>query len=153
LFHQQLADLWFIMLNITDDIQLDESEILFKFIRSPGPGGQHVNKAATAVQLRFDAVHSSSLPVQVRQRLIELAKNRINNKGVLIITANRFRSQDLNRKDALDRLTHLIVKSTWETKPRRKTKPTSGSNKKIIETKKRRSKLKNTRQPVTSRGD
>ena len=141
------------MLNITDAIQLDESEIHFKFIRSPGPGGQHVNKAATAVQLRFDVAHSSSLPEQVRQRLIELAKNRINTKGVLIITANRFRSQDLNRKDALDRLTHLIVRSTWKTKPRRKTKPTSGSIKKRIEAKKRRSKLKNTRQPVTSGGE
>jgi ribosome-associated protein len=141
------------MLNITDAIQLDESEIHFKFIRSPGPGGQHVNKAATAVQLSFDVAHSSSLPDQVRQRLIKFAKNRINTRGVLIITANRFRSQDLNRKDALNRLMQLIVKSTWETKPRRKTKPTSGSIKKRIEAKKRRSKLKNTRQPVTSQGD
>jgi ribosome-associated protein len=137
------------MLQVTDAIQLDEREIEFKFIRSPGPGGQHVNKAATAVQLRFDLAHSTSLPDHVRSRLTKLAKNRINTKGVLIISANRFRSQDLNRKDALDRLLHLIVKSTWETKPRRRTRPTLGSVKKRIESKKRRSKVKHARQSVT----
>ncbi|MEK6197400.1 MAG: alternative ribosome rescue aminoacyl-tRNA hydrolase ArfB [Desulfobacterales bacterium] len=137
------------MLQVTDAIQLDEREIQFKFIRSPGPGGQHVNKAATAVQLRFDLAHSTSLPDHVRSRLTKLAKNRINTKGVLIISANRFRSQDLNRKDALDRLLHLIVKSTWETKPRRRTRPTLGSVKKRIESKKRRSKVKHARQSVT----
>jgi len=147
------ADSWFLMLYVTDTIQLDESEIQFKFIRSPGPGGQHVNKAATAVQLRFDLLHSTSLPDHVRRRLIKLAKNRINAKGILIISASRFRSQDLNRKDALDRLVHLIVKSSMEIKPRRKTKPTSGSKKKRIEAKKRRSKLKNTRRQVTNRSD
>ncbi len=141
------------MLQVTDAIQLDEREIEFKFIRSPGPGGQHVNKAATAVQLRFDLAHSTSLPDHVRSRLTKLAKNRINTKGVLIISANRFRSQDLNRKDALDRLLHLIVKSTWETKPRRRTKPTLGSVKKRIESKKRRSKVKHARQSVTRVGD
>ena len=137
------------MLQVTDAIQLDEREIQFKFIRSPGPGGQHVNKAATAVQLRFDLAHSTSLPDHVRSRLTKLAKNRINTKGVLIISANRFRSQDLNRKDALDRLLHLIVKSTWETKTRRRTRPTLGSVKKRIESKKRRSKVKRARQSVT----
>jgi ribosome-associated protein len=136
------------MLHLTDAIKLDESEIHFKFIRSPGPGGQHVNKAATAVQLRFDLAHSSSLPDHVRHRLIKLAKNRINAKGVLIISANRFRSQDLNRKDALDRLKQLIVKSTMEIRPRRSTKPTIASKKKRIEAKKRRGKLKHTRQSV-----
>ena len=141
------------MLQVTDTIQLDEREIQFKFIRSPGPGGQHVNKAATAVQLRFDLAHSTSLPDHVRSRLTKLAKNRINTKGVLIISANRFRSQDLNRKDALDRLLHLIVKSTWETKPRRRTRPTLGSVKKRIESKKRRSKVKHARQSVTRDGD
>jgi len=141
------------MLQVTDAIQLDEREIQFKFIRSPGPGGQHVNKAATAVQLRFDLAHSTSLPDHVRSRLTKLAKNRINTKGVLIISANRFRSQDLNRKDALDRLLHLIVKSTWETKPRRRTRPTLGSVKKRIESKKRRSKVKHARQSVTRVGD
>ena len=147
------ADSCIKMLYITDAIQLDESEIHFKFIRSPGPGGQHVNKAATAVQLRFDLAHSTSLPDHVRRRLIKLAKNRINTRGVLIISANRFRSQDLNRKDALDRLINLIVKSTRKIKPRRRTKPTIGSIKKRIEAKKRRGKLKYTRQSVTGGGD
>jgi ribosome-associated protein len=141
------------MLQVTDAIQLDEKEIEFKFIRSPGPGGQHVNKAATAVQLRFDLAHSTSLPDHVRSRLTKLAKNRINTRGVLIISANRFRSQDLNRKDALDRLLHLIVKSTLETKPRRRTRPTLGSVKKRIESKKRRSKVKHARQSVTRVSD
>jgi ribosome-associated protein len=137
------------MVRVTDTIKLDESEITFKFIRSPGPGGQHVNKAATAVQLRFDVVHSPSLPGNVRQRLLQLAKNRINAGGILIINANRFRSQDLNRKDALDRLTTLIAQASQRSKPRRRTKPTIGSIKKRKEAKQRRSKLKHSRQTVT----
>jgi ribosome-associated protein len=136
------------MLQITETIQLDESEIRFKFIRSPGPGGQHVNKAATAVQLRFDVIHSVSLPDNVRRRLMTLARNRINSQGLLIINASRFRSQELNRKDALERLADLIAKSTKVIKPRRRTKPTNASRKKQEEIKKRLSKLKKNRQPV-----
>lgn len=137
------------MLQITETIQLDEAEIHFKFIRSPGPGGQHVNKTATAVQLRFDVDHSASLPDWVRRRLLHLARNRINSQGVLFLTANRFRSQDLNRKDALDRLALLIAKSAQKIKPRRKTTPTIASRIKQKESKKRRSRLKRTRQLVT----
>jgi len=141
------------MLRITDTILLDESEINFKFIRSPGPGGQHVNKAATAVLLRFDVRHSTSLPQDVQLRLLQLAKNRINAKGILIINANRFRSQDLNRKDALGRLVELIAKSAQRVKPRRRTKPTIGSIKKRIKVKQQRSKLKRSRQSVTWSGE
>jgi len=141
------------MVRVTDTIELDESEIRFKFIRSPGPGGQHVNKAATAVQLRFDVKHSASLSENVRLRLLELAKNRINSRGYLIINANRFRSQDLNRKDALDRLKALIAQSAQRLKPRRRTKPTLGSVKKRIEVKQRRSKLKRSRKSVAWNGD
>jgi len=137
------------MVRITDTIELDDNEILFKFIRSPGPGGQHVNKAATAVQLRFDVKHSRSLSKGVRLRLLQRAKNRINTRGVLIINANRFRSQDLNRKDALSRLTALIIESIQRRKPRRRTKPSIGSIKKGIKFKQRRSKLKRLRQQVT----
>ena len=137
------------MVRVTDTIGLAESEIHFKFIRSPGPGGQHVNKAATAVQLRFDVEHSTSLPENVRLRLQQFAKNRINARGILIINANRFRSQDLNRKDALDRLVELIAKAAKRIKPRYRTKPTIGSIKKRKEAKQRRSKLKRSRQPVT----
>jgi ribosome-associated protein len=141
------------MLQITETIQLDENEIRFKFIRSPGPGGQHVNKAATAVQLRFDVIHSASLPDNVRRRLMTLARNRINSQGFLIINASRFRSQDLNRKDALERLAELIAKSTQVKKVRRRTKPTIASRKKQEENKKKLSKLKRMRQPVTWSGE
>ena len=137
------------MVSITDAIELDESEIHFKFVRSPGPGGQHVNKAATAVQLRFDVEHSASLPENVRLRLQQLAKNRINARGILIINANRFRSQDLNRKDALNRLAELVAKSAQIIKPRHRTKPSIGSIKKRKEAKQLRSKLKRTRQSIT----
>ena len=141
------------MVRVTDAIELDEKELHFKFIRSPGPGGQHVNKAATAVQLRFDVKHSPSLPEHVRLRLLQFAKNRINARGILIINANRFRSQDLNRKDALERLTALIVKSAEKVKPRHRTKPSIGSIKKRKEAKLRRSKLKHSRQSVTWNGE
>jgi ribosome-associated protein len=137
------------MLQITDAIALDESEIHFKFIRSPGPGGQHVNKAATAVQLRFDVKRSTSLSGNVRTRLLQYAKNRINARGILIINANCFRSQDLNRKDALNRLAELIARSSQPIKPRYRTKPSIQSIKKIKEAKQRRSKLKRTRKPAT----
>jgi len=141
------------MFHVTDAIKLIESEIHFKFIRSPGPGGQHVNKAATAVQLRFDLANSTGLPDYVRRNLIKRARNRINSEGVLIINANRFRSQDLNRKDALDRLMHLIEESAHKIKPRRRTKPTVSSIKKRIGAKKRRGKLKYMRRPVSGSGD
>ncbi len=136
------------MIRISDTIELDDSEIQFKFVRSPGPGGQHVNKAATAVQLRFDVKQSPSLPENVRRRLLQLAANRVNARGALIIFASRFRSQDLNRKDALERLTALIVQAAKRPKPRRRTKPTVGSVKKRKEAKQRRSKLKRSRQSV-----
>jgi ribosome-associated protein len=141
------------MFEVTDAIKLAESEIHFKFIRSPGPGGQHVNKAATAAQLRFDLAHSTSLPDYVRHNLLKLAKKRINSKGVLIINASRFRSQDLNRKDAIERLLHLIEKSAHRTKPRRGTKPTFASIKRRIGAKKRRGKLKHTRRSVSGNDD
>jgi ribosome-associated protein len=141
------------MVRITDAIELDEGEIHFKFIRAPGPGGQHVNKAATAVQLRFDVIHSASLPENVRLRLLQIARNRISTRGFLIINANRFRSQDLNRKDALDRLVQLVAKSAQKPKPRCRSKPTIGSIKKRKESKQRRSKLKHSRQPVTLTGE
>jgi ribosome-associated protein len=141
------------MFHVTDAIKIAESEVQFKFIRSPGPGGQHVNKAATAVQLRFDLAHSASLPDYVQRNLIKIAKNRINSEGVLIINANRFRSQDLNRKDALDRLMHLIEESARKRKTRRRTKPTVASIKKRIGAKKRRGTLKLTRRAVSGHGE
>ena len=141
------------MIQITETIKLDETEIQFKFIRSPGPGGQHVNKAATSVQLRFDVLHSAVLPDRVRRRLMSLARNRINSQGILTINANRFRSQDLNRKDAFARLADLIVRASHEIKPRRRTKPSIASRKRQEENKMRRSKLKRTRRPVVWKGE
>ena len=141
------------MIPVTNTIVLDEKEIRFKFIRSPGPGGQHVNKAATAVQLRFDVKHSASLPEYVRYRLLQLAKNRINASGILIIHANSYRSQDLNRKEALKRLSALIAKAAQKRKTRRKTKPTISSLRKRKEAKQRSSRLKRSRQKVSWNGE
>lgn len=141
------------MIPITNTITLNEKEIRFKFIRSPGPGGQHVNKAATAVQLRFDVKHSASLPEYVRSRLLQLAKNRVNASGILIILANSYRSQGLNRKEALERLAALIAKAAQKRKNRRKTKPTISSLRKRKEAKQRSSKLKRSRQRVTWNGE
>ena len=141
------------MIPVTDTIELDEKEIRFKFVRSPGPGGQHVNKAATAVQLRFDVIHSASLPEHVRLRLLQLAKNRINASGILIIHANSYRSQDLNRKEALERLAALIATAAQKRKSRRRTKPTIRSLRNRKEVKQRSSKLKKSRQKVTWDGE
>jgi len=129
-------------------LPIDEKEILFKYTRAPGPGGQHVNKVATAVQLRFDINNSRSISEVVRDRLIGIAGNRITIKGILIINASRFRSQDLNRRDALNRLAGLFDKAASPQKNRHKTKPTNASRKKRIEGKKRRSKVKHSRRSV-----
>jgi len=133
------------MIQITPAIEIDEGEIQFEFIRASGPGGQKVNKVATAVQLRFDAANSPSLPDEVRQRLIRLAGKRMTEDGVLMIHARRFRSQDRNRQDAIDRLVALIRKASVQPKSRLKTKPTIASKERRLEAKRRRSKTKRIR--------
>ena len=134
------------MLHITRNIAINENEITFSFIRSSGPGGQNVNKVATAAQLRFDVKNSPSLPEAVKKRLIRLGGKRITDDGVLTITAQRFRTQERNRIDGLERLTLLIRKAANPPKPRRKTRPPKKSIEKRIQNKKSRSRIKKLRQ-------
>jgi ribosome-associated protein len=133
------------MIVVTDDIVLDEREIEESFVRSSGPGGQNVNKVASAVQLRFDVRNSRSLPDDVAVRLMKLAGSRMTQDGVLVIIAQRFRSQDQNRQDALDRLIELIRRAAVRPTPRRKTRPTLASKQRRLESKGRRSRIKSLR--------
>lgn len=135
------------MIKITETIVIDKDEIEEQFIRASGPGGQHVNKAATAVQLRFNVADSPSLPNDVRERLIRLAGNQVTQDGILIIDARRYRSQDRNRKDAMDRLVELIRKAAEKPKRRRKTKPSQAAKERRLREKHHRSEIKRLRQP------
>jgi ribosome-associated protein len=127
-------------------IEIDERELEERFIRASGPGGQNVNKLSTAVQLRFDVRHSPSLPDGVRARLERLAGKRLTRDGVLVISAQRHRTQERNRADALDRLIELVEQAAIAPVPRRKTRPTRGSRERRLESKKRRSNIKGLRQ-------
>jgi ribosome-associated protein len=133
------------MIPITEILSLSDSEIKIDFIRSTGPGGQNVNKVATAAQLRFDAAHSPSLPEDVRERLIKLAGKKVSGEGILIITARRYRSQEQNRQDAIDRLVALMRKAMERPKPRLKTKPSKAAKQRRLEAKKHRGKIKRMR--------
>ena len=137
------------MIPVTESITLSEDEIEEHFIRSPGPGGQRVNKVETAVQLRFNAANSPALSAAVYGRLIPLAGRRMTRDGVIIITARRFRSQERNRQDALDRLVDLIRQAATPIKHRRPTKPTRGSKQRRLDTKRRRSTIKKGRGTVS----
>ena len=134
------------MIRITETIAIDEREIEESFIRASGPGGQNVNKLSTAVQLRFDVRHSPSLADAVRARLARLAGKRLTKKGVLVITAQRHRTQERNRDDALARLIDLISRAAIAPTPRRKTRPTAAARARRLEGKKRRSTIKSLRQ-------
>jgi len=133
------------MIPITPHIALDESELEITFVRSSGPGGQNVNKVATAAQLRFDAARSRSLPADVRARLVARAGSRVTREGVLIITARRFRTQERNRADAVDRLVALIRAAATPPKPRRKTRTPRAAKLRRIEGKRRLSATKRLR--------
>ena len=133
------------MLIINRGIAIDENEITFKFIRASGPGGQNVNKVASAVQLRFDVQNSPSLPEAVRSQLIQLAGRRVTEEGVLIIEAKRFREQGKNRQDAIDRLDALIQKALIRPRIRKQTAPTKASRQRVMDEKVYRGKVKQRR--------
>ncbi|MEZ5852483.1 MAG: alternative ribosome rescue aminoacyl-tRNA hydrolase ArfB [Hyphomicrobiaceae bacterium] len=123
-------------------IVIPEAELDEQFIRASGPGGQNVNKVSTAVELRFDAIASPSLPEPVRIRLVRLAGQRLTKDGILVIRADRFRTQEQNRADARARLQELIDAASKEPKPRVKTRPTLASKKRRVDSKVRRSEVK-----------
>jgi len=130
------------MIRVNRSIALAESEIAFEFIRSSGPGGQNVNKVATAVRLTFDVRRSPSLPVDVRERLMLLAGKRAGADGVLAIVARRHRTQEANRRDAVARLVELVLRAAEKPRQRRDTKPTAASKRRRLEAKRRRAKMK-----------
>ena len=133
------------MIQITDAIAIDEAEILEKFVRASGPGGQHVNKTSTAVELRFDVRGSPSLPEDVKTRLEALAGSRLTLEGVLVLFAQNARSQEMNRQDARARLVDLIRQASHRPKRRRPTKPTYSSKLKRLDSKTRRGGIKSLR--------
>jgi len=135
------------MIPVTTEIALNDDEIRFDFVKASGPGGQNVNKVATAVKLYFD-IDSSSLPDEVRKRLHIIGGRRVTGGGILVINARRYRTQERNRQNALDRLTALIKKALRKPKPRRRTKPTAASREKRLQKKKQRGEVKKMRRTV-----
>ena len=133
------------MLRINHRIEIPDAELSESFIRASGPGGQNVNKVSSAVELRFDARLSPSLPKDVRSRLMQLAGRRVTKDGVIVIRAERFRTQERNRADARDRLRRLISRAAATPRARIKTRPTRASIERRLKAKKRRSSLKRTR--------
>jgi ribosome-associated protein len=138
------------MLRVNDRIEIQESEFEEQFIRASGPGGQNVNKLSSAVQLRFDVRRSPSLPDDVRRRLERLAGRRLTREGVLVITAQRHRTQERNREDARERLVNLVRQAAVAPVPRRPTKPSKAVRERRIESKKHRGSLKRERRSKLS---
>ncbi|HVJ34278.1 MAG TPA: alternative ribosome rescue aminoacyl-tRNA hydrolase ArfB [Terriglobia bacterium] len=138
------------MLRVTPGITLDDSEIEIRFIRASGPGGQNVNKLSTAAQLRFDVRRSPALREDVRERLSRLAGRRLTQDGILVLTAQRFRTQERNRQDAIERLCELIRAAAIAPVKRRPTKPSLGAKERRLESKSRRGGVKSLRQSKPS---
>jgi ribosome-associated protein len=134
------------MIPVTAEIAIDERELEERFVRASGPGGQNVNKLSSAVELRFDVRGSASLPEDVRHRLIRLAGRRLNQEGVLVLQAQRFRTQERNRQDALHRLIELIARAAEPPPPpRKKTRPSRAAREQRLKAKSRRSQIKSMR--------
>ncbi len=133
------------MIEITSWLRIDEDELVWKATRASGPGGQHVNKTSTAVELRFDVRNSQALPEDVKARLEVLAGSRLTQDGVLILFSQGSRSQEMNRQDAQERLVELIRRATEKPKPRRPTKPTYSSKLKRLDGKAKRGTVKSGR--------
>ena len=139
------------MIEITPGIAIDDAEIAYDFVRSSGPGGQNVNRVATAVQLRFAVSASPSLPDDVRRRLVSLAGRRITKEGVLVIEARRYRTQERNRQDALDRFVELVRRAAERPRVRRSTRPSQAARLRRLEAKRRRSERKRQRRSIPHR--
>ncbi len=138
------------MIRITDDIAINENELHLVFVRASGPGGQNVNKVSCAVQLRFNVIQSTCLTPEIKDRLIKAAGRKVTADGVLVIQAHRFRSQEQNRADAINRFVALIQKAAVPPKIRRKTKPSASARERRLKTKHQRSQVKQSRKPVNA---
>lgn len=133
------------IIRINANISIDESELQEKFVRSSGPGGQNVNKVSTAVQLRFNVAQSENLPQRIKIKILQSGDSRLTKEGELVLIAESYRTQEANRKDALDRLKEIIRKAAFVPKPRIPTRPTLGAKKRRLESKAKRSSVKKNR--------
>ena len=137
------------VMRVSPRVTLNAAELEENFVRAPGPGGQNVNKVASAVQLRFDVARSPSLPDDVRERLTRLAGRRLTGEGVLVIEAHRYRTQNRNREDARERLFDLIRQASVAPKPRKATRPTAASRERRLQAKRTRAEVKRSRRGVS----